>query len=799
MPSWPQPGFFDAYYRPLPSADPGPGSVDEADLVQGLLDKINSGASDAELADAISALLGGAPSNLDTLGELAAAVLLRAPIASPAFTGNPTAPTPLSNDSSQTIATTAFVDGKTSAIVGSPAPPATLDTIQKLALALGNDPGFAAAMASALAAKLDRTGGTMTGPLVLASDPVQVLEAATRQYVDTKVTAVLDQASYVKATKALLDAFLTPVAGSRAEVTSDPTPALNGIYEKVGGTGTGSWTQLSQNGTTSVSNRLGVIEAAKVVERLPGVERAATTAVAELSTADPGVLYAVATDADEMLFHVDDRKRLRHPGERDVSIATIEAGKAVIYSPTIGRRQIDGAPAPLAVQGLFFDRALVLEDRPLYTSKRPMIYGAKAGPPVPAGLIHMHVHMLGQSLHAGSNGIAPYFQVPDHLLPNNCLMLERVDGHQDVRGGLSGTSLVEALTVNQFRGFTRLVEGAASSGSYGQTTAAGFAAAAQADALASVGIPYDISLFSSAVGGTEYNDRKKGTQPYTNALVAAQVARDTIRAAGGQILYPAVLNADGESDVGAVVFPRYYDKMVEYHGDLNADFKALSAQAADLIMILNQQSSFATAFNNGSHVQQEELMRTLPQLFRVACPNYFLHMRNFVDGVHHGSAEYFDLGAYLWEAFKQAVFGDGSWRPVSPINTRRVTNSQIEIPMNVPAGTSLVFDTTTFSDPNGSYGFRLWSPSLSTVPISSVSIVGNSIVIDTTAPMPSGVQVWYALAGHPIVSGTPNRTIATVPRGNLRNNTTRKSLRDGTTPLYDWCLHFNLNVPDVIS
>jgi hypothetical protein len=71
----------------------------------------------------ISNLIGGAPGALDTLNELAAAInddasfassvtsslALKAPLASPALTGNPTAPTQATSNNSTRIATTAFV------------------------------------------------------------------------------------------------------------------------------------------------------------------------------------------------------------------------------------------------------------------------------------------------------------------------------------------------------------------------------------------------------------------------------------------------------------------------------------------------------------------------------------------------------------------------------------------------------------------------------------------------------------------------------------------------------------------
>lgn len=76
----------------------------------------------------------------------------KAPLASPAFTGNPTAPTQAANNSSTRIATTAFVQQELTRIIG--AAPGTLDTLAEIAAALGEDPNFAATITAQLATKL---------------------------------------------------------------------------------------------------------------------------------------------------------------------------------------------------------------------------------------------------------------------------------------------------------------------------------------------------------------------------------------------------------------------------------------------------------------------------------------------------------------------------------------------------------------------------------------------------------------------------------------------------------------------
>ncbi|ECD7403523.1 tail fiber protein, partial [Salmonella enterica subsp. enterica serovar Derby] len=87
----------------------------------------------------------------------------KAPLASPALTGIPTAPTAAQGTNNTQIATTAYVRAAISALVGSS--PEALDTLNELAAALGNDPNFATTMTNALAGKqpLDATLTALAG------------------------------------------------------------------------------------------------------------------------------------------------------------------------------------------------------------------------------------------------------------------------------------------------------------------------------------------------------------------------------------------------------------------------------------------------------------------------------------------------------------------------------------------------------------------------------------------------------------------------------------------------------------
>lgn len=126
--------------------EPGVYQLEETDVVQGGPDGI-----DNEQAKALA--------NRTTY--LKQQVELRAPLASPALTGSPEAPTPAQGNESDRLATTAFVAQAITAILN--APPATLDTLNELAAALGDDPNFAATVTALLSQKAPLASPDLTG------------------------------------------------------------------------------------------------------------------------------------------------------------------------------------------------------------------------------------------------------------------------------------------------------------------------------------------------------------------------------------------------------------------------------------------------------------------------------------------------------------------------------------------------------------------------------------------------------------------------------------------------------------
>jgi len=172
-----------------------------------------------------------------------------APIASPTFTGVPTAPTASAGTNTTQVATTAFVGTAVSNLVASA--PAALDTLNELATALGNDAAFSTTVTNSIATKLPLAGGTMTGAIAMGTNKVTGLgtptsntDAATKAYADTmlplaggtmtgaiamgtnKITGLGTPTANTDAvTKAYADTIITSVAADAATASAAATAA----------------------------------------------------------------------------------------------------------------------------------------------------------------------------------------------------------------------------------------------------------------------------------------------------------------------------------------------------------------------------------------------------------------------------------------------------------------------------------------------------------------------------------------------------------------------------------------------
>ena len=145
-------------------------------------------------------------------------------LASPTFTGTPSAPTATSGTNTTQIATTAFVSTAVADLVNSA--PASLDTLDELANALGDDASFATTVTNNIATKLNSSAVSSFGLTLI--DDATADDALTTLGIDgAKVKSL-----YEAETNAFTDAQFTKLAGIETSATADQTGAeIKTLYE----------------------------------------------------------------------------------------------------------------------------------------------------------------------------------------------------------------------------------------------------------------------------------------------------------------------------------------------------------------------------------------------------------------------------------------------------------------------------------------------------------------------------------------------------------------------------------------
>lgn len=104
-------------------------------------------------------------------------------------TGTTSVPTANADNNSKTIANTAFVKTAIANLVNGA--PSQLDTLHELSTALGNDANFSATVTKEIGEKLDKAGGTITGPILYDKTPNDDTELPNKAYVDAAINSAV--------------------------------------------------------------------------------------------------------------------------------------------------------------------------------------------------------------------------------------------------------------------------------------------------------------------------------------------------------------------------------------------------------------------------------------------------------------------------------------------------------------------------------------------------------------------------------------------------------------------------------
>ena len=301
------------------------------------------------------------------------------------------------------------------------------------------------------------------------------------------------------------------------------------------------------------------------------------------------------------------------------------------------------------------------------------------------------------------------------------------------------------------------------------------------------GNDFDVAVSLHGVSGYTYSQLKKGTSPYNTGMTQVTNAKSAAITLGRTSRVIGVTTIHGETDnYNGVSGATYQGYLEEWQNDYDTDVKAITGQSNEVIMFLDQMSSFMSSYANDATseipIYQLYAAEENPNEIVLVAPKYFF---NYSDRHHLTGASSRWLGEYYGKVIKKVVIDHETWRPLSPDSAIRSGNI-IDVNFHVPAGI-LAFDTTLVSA-RTNYGFEYYDSTASAT-ISSVEILDDDTVRITLSGIPTGSnqRIRYAYTGIPGTStGAQNAGSAA---GNLRDTDPYTSLYGNT--LYNWAVHFD--------
>ena len=479
---------------------------------------------------------------------------------SPVITGQATFDAPVN---ASAPATRSYVDGVIQGLVRGA--PATLDTIQELAAALGNNPNQIQVILDQLAQKLDLAGGTMAGPIVLpAVDPVgqqAVSKAHLTAALSAAGTASIPDASVTSAK--IADAAVTAVklASGAVTKTSVGLAAVDNTADSAKPVSTAQATALAAKAPTASPALTGTPTAPTAPAGTNTTQLATaafvTAAVAAIpaggaSAATPDIPYLVLLDRDPLAvtsdtfgetgpieFPVDTYlTRFRLRGNRTfanpVTVQLVTLAGAVMFSSTLLANtyvHVDSGMAvhiPAGTQATLQitaaggaaagDGSKVLAQ---WATNRTVPAGVTASEIASAGVTRQNV-TTGTGLEASSPTTDTGFLSLSHTVaPDTTLLLVAVEGQDQVSGstvvaapftvsvnGAAATNVARAVGTNSTNGLSR------------RASIFSFVGAPAGPATIEVHQPYPASA-----GGTPRNMRA-AVVGYSNAKVGSGKAID---------------------------------------------------------------------------------------------------------------------------------------------------------------------------------------------------------------------------------------------------------------------------------
>ncbi len=263
-------------------------------------------------------------------------------------------------------------------------------------------------------------------------------------------------------------------------------------------------------------------------------------------------------------------------------------------------------------------------------------------------------------------------------------------------------------------------------------------------------------------GTTTIAAMSKGSSWYTSAVAPMIAAAGAIPGYSAHII--PFVQGERDADDGTSR-ASYLAALNLLQADMEADLKAASGQTGPVYMMVVQISKY-TVTNPGPALAQYDAVKNNPKVL-FACPAYIIP---YVNTIHYSSVGNKLVGAYVGRAYKQMLAGNKPdvLMPISVTRRANVLRVKFSVPQ-MPLRLDNVGMADTFAN-----GFRVTSNNV-TVPITSMSIEGDTVVIVLESTPTGAVEVRYGLdysgLGRPAAMGC----------GNLRDSANDKVTISGVT------------------
>jgi lysophospholipase L1-like esterase len=232
---------------------------------------------------------------------------------------------------------------------------------------------------------------------------------------------------------------------------------------------------------------------------------------------------------------------------------------------------------------------------------------------------------------------------------------------------------------------------------------------------------------------------------YAATIFEAEAITRLAKAEGKTYGIAAVLMTHGETDSGSST---YKDELIKLFADYNTDLRAITGQTESIPMFLSQQFAYPQGAGQRPLATQTQWQLGVERPTEFVCVGPKYQFPGKGDGVHLNVEGYRQYGEKVAQVYYERIVLGRDWAPLQPTAATR-DGRKVIVTFHVPVP-PLVWEES-FSDssrwPTGK-GFELRQIN-SIVPIESVEISGNTVVITAGKDLPAtNLTVGYAMTAN---------------------------------------------------